>query len=141
MAMKRPRKPVKGQPTPVANIGLGNTATRKQIEAAVLKYLEQKSYSEQSAKFSKEKGTSPSAGTRSTPKPDPVFYKTDKLRSLIGQKTGVVNKSTKASGQVSREHSQNVGISKAYSNAHQARRDANSEANKKRLQKRVTKKY
>jgi len=125
------KKPVKKPPTPVANIGLGNTATRKQIEKAVLKYLEQKSYSEKSAEFSKSKGTSPSAGTRSVAKPDPVFYKTDKLRSMIGQKTGVVNKSTKASGKVSREDSFNTGISKAYRQREEGKARAAAEARKK----------
>ena len=128
MAMKKPRKPVKGQPTPVANIGLGNIATRKQIEAAVLKYLEQKSYSERSAELSKRAGTSPSAGTRSVSKPEPVFYKTDKLRSLIGQKTGVVNKSTTAAG---REVAYNTGSAKAYQNSADAKSRAASAARKK----------
>ena len=90
MAMKKPRKPVKGQPTPVANIGLGNIATRKQIEAAVLKYLEQKSYSERSAELSKRAGTSPSAGTRSVSKPEPVFYKTDKFNENWLQKQDLI---------------------------------------------------
>ena len=101
MAMKQPRKSSKPRTRQSSSdgvdIGLGKVATRKEREKAIYNYFKQKGYSEQSAAYSK--GKSPSAGTRSTPKPDPKWHKTDKLRSKLGlQKSGYMTPEIRDSG-------------------------------------------
>ena len=101
MAMKQPLKSSKPRTrrssSDGVDVGLGFSSTPKKMDKAVYNYFKQKGYSEQSAAYSK--GKSPSAGTRSTPKPDPVFHKTDKLRSkLTGQKSRPISPQVRDSG-------------------------------------------
>ena len=79
------------------DVGLGFSSTPKDMDKAVYNYFKQRGYSEQSAYLSK--GKSPSAGTRSASKKDPVFHKTDTLRSkLTGQKSRPISPEVRDDG-------------------------------------------
>ena len=115
MVMKKPIKPTK----PI-DIGLGKMATASEIRKALSAYTQQQSYSKASAEISRSKGTSPSAGTRGSNRKEPVFFKTDGLRSLLGQKTGVINSyigstksASKAEGRASAQQQKREGQARA----------------------------